>query len=138
MQNMTVRICSYLLSKRTSKLLLFFLLTASIASAQGYQLIDSLEVGPFQKASIDKFNTIYLVNQNGGIDKYATNGTLLTHFSPNKPGGVTLLEAWNPLKVFALYGDFQECLFLDRFPGCGKSIFSYTYFQLHWSGYNKC
>ncbi|TRX57717.1 hypothetical protein FNH22_15010 [Fulvivirga sp. M361] len=115
MQSMTVRICSYLLLKRISRILLFLLMTASATSAQEYQLIDSLRIGSLQKASIDKFNNIYLVSQNGGIDKYDINGTLLTHFSPNKPGDVTLIEAWNPLKVFALYGDFQECLFLDRF-----------------------
>ena len=48
-------------------------------------------------------------------DKYNPQGDLLEHFSPEKPGDVTLIEAWNPLRIFLFYSDFQEYMFLDRF-----------------------
>lgn len=115
MRNMMATTCNCSHLKKASKLLLTCLLFTINVSAQEYQLLDSADIEEPHQVSSDKFNNIYLVSSFGSIDKYSSDGKLLTHFSPSKPGNITLIEAWNPLKVFTLYGDFQECLFLDRF-----------------------
>lgn len=65
--------------------------------------------------STDKKGNIYVSHANGAINQYNTDGDLLNHYSPVKPSEATLVEAWNPLKIFVFYRDFQEYVFLDRF-----------------------
>lgn len=65
--------------------------------------------------STDKEGNIYLALENGAIDKYSLDGELLNHFSPEQLAEATLIEAWNPLRIFVFYQDFQEYVFLDRF-----------------------
>lgn len=63
---------------------------------------------------MDRLNNIYIADKNGNLKQYSL-GHLNQVFSPQKPGGITLVEAWNPLKIFLFYADFQEYIFLDRF-----------------------
>ncbi len=115
MANTTALISNCLLLKNSTSLALVLLLFAQTIFAQGYELLDSIPIERPYKVSRDKQGNLYLVSQNGDVDKYDTQGQLLEHFSPGKPGDITLIEAWNPLKVFLYYGDFQEYMFLDRF-----------------------
>ncbi|MEM6522154.1 MAG: hypothetical protein AAF693_00100 [Bacteroidota bacterium] len=75
----------------------------------------SVSVKNTSLVSTDKQGNIYLAFQDGSIDKYDEKGQLLNHFSAQKLAVPTLIEAWNPLKVFSFYQDFQEYTFLDRF-----------------------
>ena len=112
---MTAPISNCSLLKNSGAIALVFLLFVQNGFAQHYELLDSIPIERPHKISRDKQGNLYLVSQNGDVDKYDTNGKLLEHFSPEKPGDITLIEAWNPLKVFLYYGDFQEYMFLDRF-----------------------
>ena len=94
-----------------------FLLTLTLA-LQGQKLtkLKSFEL-PYtpESVSIDRQGHFYIAFKNGSIDKYDTQGNNLYHFSPIKNGYPTLIEAWQGLRVFNYYPDFQEYLFLDRF-----------------------
>ncbi len=114
MGNMMVRTLNFLLSKRTSFYLALILSTQHL-HAQDYELVKSINVDRPKAVSSDKQGSLYLALQDGGIDKYDKHGELLHHYSPEKPSQVALIEAWNPLRLFVFYADFQEYLFLDRF-----------------------
>lgn len=66
-------------------------------------------------ASIDRQGNLYIASSNGDIDRYDKNATLTYHFSPDKKGNASLMEAWQGLRTFVFYRDFQQYLFLDRF-----------------------
>lgn len=66
-------------------------------------------------ASIDRQGNIYIASNNGDIDRFNRNGELVYHFSPDKKGNASLIEAWQGLRTFVFYRDFQQYLFLDRF-----------------------
>lgn len=117
MEYLTERPLSWFnLKSRTYFLLVAGWLLAILTSqAQDFQLIDSIGFGPITQASIDRQNHIYMANEAGEINKYDTDGKLLVTFSPTKPATITLLEAWQGIRVFVYYNDFQEYLLLDRF-----------------------
>ncbi|UII33052.1 hypothetical protein LVD17_04320 [Fulvivirga ulvae] len=103
--------------KRTATNL--FLFTACITfhvSGFGQQLIpvDSTIIDTPVSASIDRLNHIYIADKKGNLNQYS-NTSLIQTFSPQQTGSITLVEAWNPLKIFVFYADFQEYAFLDRF-----------------------
>ncbi len=66
-------------------------------------------------ASIDRQGNIYIASNNGDVDRFDRNGKLAYHFSPDKKGNASLIEAWQGLRTFVFYRDFQQYLFLDRF-----------------------
>ncbi len=65
--------------------------------------------------SIDRQGHVYIASANGDIDRYDSQGNLAYHFSPDTKGNVSLIEAWQGLRTFVFYRDFQQFLFLDRF-----------------------
>lgn len=67
-----------------------------------------------KKISIDRLGDFYLVLKSGKILKYDTDGNFMSEFSNPQAHAITLLEPWNPLKVFIYARDRQEILFLDR------------------------
>ncbi|GAB5523596.1 MAG: hypothetical protein Roseis2KO_14680 [Roseivirga sp.] len=66
-------------------------------------------------ASTDRQGNLYVASNNGDIDRFDKSGDLAYHFSPDKKGNATLIEAWQGLRTFVFYRDFQQYLFLDRF-----------------------
>lgn len=66
-------------------------------------------------ASTDRHGNLYIASINGDIDRFDTNGNLTYHFSPQKKGNVSLIEAWQGLRTFVFYKDFQQYIFLNRF-----------------------
>lgn len=66
-------------------------------------------------ASTDRQGNLYIASSNGDIDRYDKDAILSYHFSPDKKGNATLIEAWQGLRTFVFYHDFQQYLFLDRF-----------------------
>ncbi|MEO1049649.1 MAG: hypothetical protein AAFX87_03465 [Bacteroidota bacterium] len=83
--------------------------------SQELQLIDSVQISSPQQVSIDKLGNIYITDRRGNIDKYDSLGNHQLNFSPQKLGDVTIIEAWNPLRIFLFYADFQEYELLNRF-----------------------
>lgn len=116
---LTVIISNLNILRKASKafgLSLSLLLLISIAgNTQQLELIDSMAISTPTRASIDRLNNIYIVDEKGNVNKYDKEGNITLQYSPQQLAEVTLLEAWNPLKVFVFYQDFQEYLFLDRF-----------------------
>lgn len=66
-------------------------------------------------ASTDRQGNLYIASNNGDIDRFDKDAGLAYHFSPDKKGNATLMEAWQGLRTFVFYRDFQQYLFLDRF-----------------------
>jgi hypothetical protein len=94
--------------------LLFFLSTLSVRS-QEWKKIDSVDFKvAVDQVSIDRQGNIYISNVEGAIEKYDRNGILKRHFSSNKKSKSSLIEAWQGLRVFTFYKDFQEYQLLDR------------------------
>lgn len=65
--------------------------------------------------SKDRNGYIYIADDAGDIIQYDFNGNKINTYSPDKPGVVTLIEAWPALRILVFYQDFQEYLLLDRF-----------------------
>lgn len=86
-----------------------------LVSAQELQLIDSTSIPTPEKVSIDRLGNIYIVDITGDINRYDNKGNLNLQYSPQQLAEISLIESWNPLKIFIFYRDFQEYLFLDRF-----------------------
>lgn len=66
-------------------------------------------------ASLDRQGFLYFSNDQGAIDKLDENGKVVYHYSPQKQGTPTLIDAWQGLRTFVYYESFQEYLLLDRF-----------------------
>ncbi len=105
-------ISNYSLLKNSIAILL--LLLAQVCQSQ-YLVTDSIKVGAVENMSVDWLGNIYLADASGNIDKYSVSGERLERFSPTKKGKITVLEAWNPLKIFVFYSGLQQYAFLDRF-----------------------
>jgi hypothetical protein len=69
---------------------------------------------PVSKVSIDRLGNFYLVLEKGIIKKYDTDGNFMNEFA--NPGGnsITLVEPWNPLRVFVYYREQQKIVLLDH------------------------
>lgn len=99
-----------------NKIFISFLFFASLAGyAQKLNLIDSTAISSVNTVSVDRLGNFYIADKKGSIFKYSSKGELLLEFSPQKTGTIDLLEAWNPLRVFGFYRDYQEYVILDRF-----------------------
>jgi len=64
---------------------------------------------------MDRQGYLYFSNNQGAIDKFDKKGNQIYHYSPQKQGTPTLIEAWQGLRTFVYYQNFQEYLLLDRF-----------------------
>ena len=98
--------------------LTILLLTVSCFSlnAQVLKPISSIKLkSNVNQVSIDRQGYIYVAASNGDVDRLDGDGTITKHFSPTKRATPSLIEAWQGLRVFVFYQDFQEYLFLDRF-----------------------
>ncbi|ELR73088.1 hypothetical protein C900_05723 [Fulvivirga imtechensis AK7] len=95
-------------------LLYLGLLSAGNLLAQELVLQSATAISEPLVVSIDRLNNIYIADKKGNLKQY-THGQLNQVFSPQQTGEITLVEAWNPLKIFLFYADFQEYIFLDRF-----------------------
>lgn len=77
-----------------------FGLLATISVAQPLKKITEFRISDVPSASLDRLGNLYLVFKKGEIKKYDTDGNFLVEFSNPQSVPVTLLEPWNPLRVF--------------------------------------
>lgn len=67
--------------------------------------------------SLDRYGNLYVSDKDGNIKKYDENGDYQLIYSPQRQGEVNLLEAFNTIRVFAFYQNFQQYRLMDRFLG---------------------
>lgn len=79
------------------------------------RLKKSIDISNPGALSKDRRGYVYIANDAGDVIQYDFNGNKVNTYSPDKPGIVTLIEAWAALRILVFYEDFQEYLFLDRF-----------------------
>jgi len=70
---------------------------------------------PVTAAAADRRGDFYLAFSNGTLSKYDSAGIERINYSPKRLGTITLIDTWNPLKIFAFYRDYQSITILDRF-----------------------
>jgi hypothetical protein len=64
--------------------------------------------------SIDRLGNFYLVLEKGVIKKYDTDGNFVSEFSNPDAYPITILEPWNPLRVFIYCRTEQKIVLLDH------------------------
>jgi hypothetical protein len=93
----------------------FSLFLSSLAVAQQIKCIDSLQIET-QQISVDTYQNIYFSNSKGLIFRCDSLLQIIsTTYSPEKNTNFSLVEARNPLQIFAYSIDFQEYSLIDRF-----------------------
>jgi hypothetical protein len=65
-------------------------------------------------ASLDRLGELYLVLRNGSIRKYDTLGNFLRETTTPGSQNVTLLEPWNPLRIFVYSKEKNQITLLDH------------------------
>ena len=96
----------------------FFLLLLFLSlpgKGQELSVATSISTPPATAVSVDRKGDFYLAFNTGTLSKYDANGHETLNFSPERLGKITLIDAWNPLRLFLFYEDFQSILILDRF-----------------------
>ncbi len=84
--------------------------------------IKEFSVEEVNTVSIDRLGNFYLVFKKGSIKKYDTDGNLMNEFSNPESVAITMLEPWNPLRVFVYSREQQLVLLLDRFLASQEKI----------------
>lgn len=96
-------------------ILIFFLFSTELFS-QKLVLHSSFEIKDNPTSvSIDRKGQLYFGYYNGDLERYSANGEDKLTFSANTRFSISVLEAWNSLKIFLYSAQFQEYVFLDRF-----------------------
>ena len=115
MENLTEN-NSILRSLRLKLFVITLLAMGAIVNGQTLKPIASTKLNnSANQVSIDRQGNLYVASSNGDIDRYDREGAFTKHFSPTKKAEPALIDAWQGLRVFVFYRDFQEYLFLDRF-----------------------
>ncbi len=92
---------------------IFILLSASL-TLHGQEATIRLE--NIQSASLDGRGNLFLGDQKGNLYQYLSSGEPTNlMYAPPRPSRLTLIDASNPLRIFAYYEDLQEYVILDRF-----------------------
>ena len=94
---------------------IFILFSSIISNAQELSIIKTVPIKEADKVTVDRYYNIYIADTKENIQKYDQEGNYLLTFSPSKPGDISLIEAWNSIRIFVFYKDFQEFVLLDRF-----------------------
>lgn len=96
-------------------ILILYFGSMNFCLSQVPELKYSVSIPKPESASIDRFNNIYITDSKGNIFQFDIRGNILQKYSPPKPAKISLLEAWQAIKIFAFSQDLQQILFLDRF-----------------------
>lgn len=79
------------------------------------EIVKTIPTLPVTAAAADRRGDFYLAFNNGTLSKYDSAGIELINYSPRRLGTITLIDTWNPLKIFIFYKDYQSITILDRF-----------------------
>lgn len=98
-------------------LLLVYFVAGGMESSFAQVPIRKLKDFPIQEVSsvsIDRLGNFYLVFKKASIKKYDTDGNFMHEFRNPDSVAMTLLEPWNPLRIFVYGQEHQQILILDH------------------------
>jgi len=76
--------------------------------------INEFSTPEIDNVSIDRLGNFYLVLKKGVIKKYDTEGNFMDEFSNPEAYPITLVDPWNPLRVFVYCRELQKIVLLDH------------------------
>ncbi len=97
--------------------LLVSLLASLPLSAGGVQdsLIPDWQMpGATRFAAVDHLGHVYRITAANGIEKYTSEGQLLSQYTGQREGKADYLDVVNPMKILVWYRDFRTVVILDR------------------------
>lgn len=100
------------------KFIIFLVFISSFIQAQNdsiWQVKSKIDIDRPLNISFDKKNQVYFSDKKGNIHQYSLEGEHLRSFAPQKLAEISILEAWQSIKIIAFYQNFQEFVILDRF-----------------------
>ncbi len=74
-----------------------------------------IEILNAKSISLDNGGNVFVSNKDGEIFKFDAYGKKLETYSPQKKANISLLEAWNSIKIFVFFKELQEYVMLERF-----------------------
>jgi len=95
--------------------LLTVLLWLNSGPGEKLQFVRSTGIDSPTKVSVDRAGNIYVADRTGTLLLFGPDGKKKLDYSPPHPAGITLLEAWQGLRIFLFFRDMQQYAFLDRF-----------------------
>lgn len=93
---------------------LLLLTYANHALSQDYQLLKSISIDEPTEVSLDRAGNIYYATFHGDILRIDTQLENKLIFSPTNPNTVTILEAWQGLRIFSFHRDRQVYRLINR------------------------
>jgi hypothetical protein len=88
----------------TQLVLILSLVAVTQPSFSQLRKLTEFELEGITHVSVDRLGNFYFVVENGSIKKYDPSGKLMASSLPQSHP-LSLLEAWNPLRVFAYYAE---------------------------------
>ncbi len=105
--------------------LIFTLLFFTREADKKLQLIREIKINTPSKASIDRAGNIYVVDNTDQLYRFDPIGEFQLDYSPPKPAEITLMEAWQGLRIFLFFRDLQEYSFLNRYLANQQGNYSF-------------
>ena len=97
-------------------LVMAFLLAITLQGVtQNLQRIKEVRIQEPVAISMDRNGAIFIAHRGGSISKLSKNGEIELKYSPERNGGVSLLEAWTTLDILVFYEGLQSLTLLNRF-----------------------
>ncbi|MGB0521664.1 MAG: hypothetical protein ACPGJS_01830 [Flammeovirgaceae bacterium] len=100
-------------------LCLFFSVFFNHFTIQGQrvQLERQIPSNGIYRLSMDRYQHIYGISNTGAVVKLDSLGNQLAIYSPPQNNDISLIEAWQAVKVFLFYEETQSFTLCDRFLG---------------------
>jgi hypothetical protein len=92
-----------------------FVLITQVAGAQsGLKKLKEFPTPSVRTIALDRLGDFYLTFPDGSFKKYDTEGNFMSEYSNGEHRPLTLLEPWNPLRLFTYSQDKQDIILLDH------------------------
>ncbi len=91
------------------------------------QFIGSASIHAPAKVAVDRAGNIYVADHTGTLYRYNQKGEKKLDYSPPHPAEITLLEAWQGLRIFIFFRDMQQYAFLNRFLNNLEGNYNFRY-----------
>jgi hypothetical protein len=93
--------------------LVLFCLNAG--NGKSLQFAGTVKMDAPARVSIDRAGNIYVADPSGTLFRYNQKGEKQLDYSPSHPAEITLLEAWQGLRIFLFFRDLQQYALLSRY-----------------------
>jgi hypothetical protein len=105
-----------------------------VGYSQNFEHTNTIAFPNPDKISVDRYGNLYVSDLKGNIQRFDKNGKKESVYSPQKIAKISLVEAWNTVKIFVFYKDLQEYVLLDRFMAGTPNI----KFDMNSVGFARC